>query len=178
MTPIRAGSTSSRADEQVDRAHVVEDSLHRAGDILIGLKVVVLRIAKGRIVRRNDDVAARGQFGGVRLVLRFAVAGNFSFADRRGLMQRQHGRQPLAIRIGGQVQVRGHPIAIAGSKRDRLPATPPGSSISSRTEISSGGSFSRDGNGPIACCMPARMCPRRMAQSCAVFTACSVPESS
>ena len=50
--------------QQVDRADVVVDRLHRTAHVIVGVEIVLI-LAERRIVGRQRDVAALSKFGGV-----------------------------------------------------------------------------------------------------------------
>ncbi len=82
--------------QQVDRAHVIEDALHRARRVRIGLEVVRV-VAKAGIVGHEHHVPASRQLDAVMEILAVGQSGRLAFAGYGRLMQRQNPRHAFAV---------------------------------------------------------------------------------
>ena len=158
----------------------LNDALHRARDVVVLCEIVVGVVAEGGVIRAEDDVAAPRQLRGVPHVGVLPLAREVALAAGGRLVQREHRRQPLALRgRGRQVKVPPGTRSVSSATNEsvcRMKPSPFTSSVTLRVERRE--VRLRSGSGPIACCIPARMCARLRAQSCGVVTGCSAPLSS
>ena len=106
--------------KQIHATHVVEDALHRAGNVVVRLEVVCV-VAERRVVGSDDDVAAPGQFVGVGAVGGAAFFRDAMLAERRGRVQREDAG-PFGQAGGlGAIEQGGEAVVFLGDKVDAQP---------------------------------------------------------
>ena len=103
--------------EQVDRPHVIPDSLHRSAGVAQGGRVGLI-LAQQRVVGRDGHVTALGQLQGIARVVGPQAGGPPAAAA--GPVQAQHGGRSTPQPTGDQ-QISGNAIARAGRVADLLP---------------------------------------------------------
>ena len=122
MTPMRAGSTSIQAAEQIDGPQVVPDGLHRRAGVSQVVNVDLV-FAEVGIVGSQRDVAPLGQLACVSQLEVLAEPGRLVLADCDRLMQAEHGRVFAAVRLPASIrnqQPGRHAVAGLGGECDLL----------------------------------------------------------
>ena len=106
-------------NQPIDAAHVIEYAFDRSRAVT-RIGKVAGEVAERRIIRRQHDITALGQFASVSSV-RLALPVDDFLAQRPRRMQSQYCGQPLACRSrGGEIQEQRNSIAIVDGQRERL----------------------------------------------------------